>query len=405
MNYDNPLTEKTIAVAVTGGIAAYKAVYLVRELQKEGAEVRVLMTRDAEKFVGKVTFESLIGSKVYDDMFQGGGSIPHIELAKEADMFIVAPATMNTIGKIANGIGDNLLTATIGATKAPVLFCPSMHDQMYRNTATQRNLNLLRDIGHKVMDPEEGALASGQKGKGRLPSPEAIVEEAKAIAREGKLLAGKKVLITAGPTAEHIDPIRMITNRSSGRMGYALATQARDMGADVLLVSGPTDITPPPGVGVIRVESAAEMEKVVLGESENRDLVLMAAAVSDWKPKETNENKLKKEQTQKLELELQPTQDILKKLGKKKSSDQVLVGFAAESTDLEAHAECKLREKNLNAIFANPITEENLGPGEGLNRGILLFKSGAREEFPVQNKRTLARGILQELASRFYPPK
>lgn len=398
------LEGKTILVGVSGGIAAYKIVELVSNLTKQGAEVRVIMTQDAQEFVGTTTFKALSQHSVETKMYNPEEEdIKHIELSRLADIIIVGPATFNTIGKFANGLADDLLSAVVAATDAPVLLCPSMDHQMYDSTVNQWNLDRLRNAGFSVLKPEEGRLASGRKGRGRLPSPDKIFDEAVALLNERRALKGKRVLVTAGPTVEPIDPMRYISNRSSGKMGYCLADVAHRMGGDVLLVSGPTNLTPPSGVATIRVERAQELGEVVLEEFQDHDLVLMAAAVADWQPATSFNEKLKKERTEQLDLPLEQTKDILATLGKKKSDRHVLVGFAAESHDLEANAQNKLEEKNLNAIFANPIDKKTVGPGSELNEGQLLFRSGATVNFPPQEKRQLARSILQQITSRFFP--
>ena len=399
------LEDKYILLGITGGIAAYKSCSLLSKLVKAGAEVEVIMTESAEKMVGRTTFESLSKNPVHTGTFDAysGGEIKHVELARKADLVAVVPATLNTIGKIANGIADNLLTTTVPATTSPVLLCPSMEHRMYESSANQKNLEMLRQQGYHILKPVSGRLASGRKGKGRLPEPKDIFEEIERILGEGNLLKGKRVVVTAGPTYEPIDPMRVISNKSSGRMGYALAEQAQAMGGEVLLVTGPTQLSPPSGVGVVTFETAKDLEKILLEESDNYDLLLMAAAVSDWEPADVSEDKVKKEQTKEMELQLTATPDVLKQLGKKKHETQILVGFAAESEDLEENAQKKLRSKNLNAIFANPLLSEGIGPNSNINGGTLLLKSGARKEFPPQSKSKLARGILKEIASRYFP--
>lgn len=403
MNNINNLKGKNIVIGVTGGIAAYKAVSLVSDLRKEEANVQVLMTEDAKEFVDPTTFKGVSGNPVLSDLYrEDSGRVEHIELSRSADLFALVPATYNTIGKISSGIADNLLTAAIAATEEPVLFCPSMDFQMFENTANQSNLQTLIDRGYYVMEPEEGKLASGRSGKGRLPEPEKIREKIESILKQRNILSGKKVLVTAGPTREPLDPIRYISNKSSGKMGYALAEEGRRCGGEVLLISGPTELNPPKGVGFIRIDTGKELEEVVLEEYQKYDLIFMAAAVSDWRPSEEKSEKMKKEKTEELDLQLTKTTDILKKLGKLKKEGQVLVGFAAETEDMMSNAAEKLEEKNLNAVFANPAGEEGIGPGADLNRGTLLFKSLSSVEFKPQSKTQLARGIVREVATRFY---
>lgn len=391
------LSGKKIVAGICGGIAAYKAAYIVSKLAQAGAEVRVIMTRAACQFVTPLTFESLSHHKVLTDLWDE--PLAHVELAYDADLFVVMPATYNIIGKLAHGIADDLLTTTIAATRAPVLVIPAMESQMYTNPIFQENRKKLAELGYRFLEPEAGHLASGRQGIGRFPSEEKILRAIEEILAERALLKGHRVLVTAGPTREMLDPMRCITNKSSGRMGYALAEQARHLGADsVCLISGPTQLEPPAEVEYVRVESAEEMRDAVLQRFARFDLILMAAAVADWRPKRVFTQKLKKSGARELTLVLEKTPDILAELGKRKKKAQILVGFAAETEKLLEHAREKLSEKNLDIVVANDITTPGAGPEVETNIVTLLYRDGRSETLPCMTKRELAAEILRRCA-------
>lgn len=391
------LAGKRIVAGICGGIAAYKAASVVSRLAQAGAPVTVIMTRAACQFVTPLTFQSLSHSRVLTDLWDE--PLAHVELAYDADLFVLMPATYNIIGKLAHGIADDLLTTTLAATRAPVLVIPAMESQMYTNPVFQENKKKLAELGYRFLEPESGHLASGRQGIGRFPSEEKILTAIEEILAERALLRGHRVLVTAGPTREMLDPMRCITNRSSGKMGYALAEQARNFGADsVCLITGPTQLEPPAGVECICVESAEEMRAAVLERSSQFDLVLMAAAVADWRPKKASAHKLKKSARRELTLVLEKTPDILSELGKRKRKDQILVGFAAETEQLLEHAREKLKEKNLDLVVANEITAPGAGPEVETNIVTMLYRDGRSETLPCLPKREVAREILRRLA-------
>jgi len=390
---------KRIIAGICGGIAAYKAAGVVSRLCQAGAEVRVVMTQAACKFVSPLTFEALSHRPVLTDLFRDE-PLGHVELARSADLIVVMPATYDIVGKIASGIADDYLTTLISATRAPVLFVPSMESQMYENPIYQENQRRLEGLGFRFLEPEVGRLASGRVGVGRFPEEDKILEAIEQILSEGALLEGQKVLVTAGPTRERIDPMRVITNRSSGKMGYALAEAARDLGAEVLLISGPTQLVPPASVGLIRVESAEEMRAAVLEHAPSYDMVLMAAAVADWRPKRPFTEKKSKLSAKAFKLELERTPDILEELGRKlkrRRRRPVLVGFAAETGDVARKAEEKLKKKGLDAVVANDISQEGAGPEVDTNIVTIIFKDGSFQELPKLSKRELAREILKRM--------
>jgi phosphopantothenoylcysteine decarboxylase/phosphopantothenate--cysteine ligase len=389
-----------IALAVTGCIGAYKAAYLLRLLQESGADVRVAMTASAERFVGPVTFEALSGHPVITSMWEDPaptGEIRHIELAQWCDLLVVAPATANTLAKFANGICDDFVSTLYISTTSPVLVAPAMNVEMWRHEATRENLARLRARGVHVVEPGAGYLACGMVGEGRLAEPSEIAERALQIA--GKAtgepracdLEGERVLVTAGPTREPIDPVRFITNRSSGRMGYAIAEEARARGADVVLVSGPVAIEPPDGVEVVRVETAAEMAEATLARAEWATIVVKSAAVADYRPKTVASRKIKKGEGEST-LELERTTDILAELGRRKG-EQVLVGFAAETDALVENARKKLEAKNLDLVVANDVTREGAGFDGETNIAVLVGRDGRADELPLMPKRELAARI------------
>jgi phosphopantothenoylcysteine decarboxylase/phosphopantothenate--cysteine ligase len=391
------LAGKRIVAGICGGIAAYKAAHIVSKLAQAGADVRVIMTRAACEFVRPLTFEALAHNTVLTDLWEE--PLAHVELAHSADLFVVMPATYNIVGKLAHGIADDLLTTTLAATRAPVLVIPAMESQMYTNPIFHENKRKLAELGYRFLEPETGRLASGREGIGRFPAEEKILKAIEEILAERALLKGHRVLVTAGPTREMLDPMRCITNRSSGKMGYALAEQARELGADaVCLISGPTQLVPPAGVECLRVESAAEMREAVLERAPKFDLIVMAAAVADWRPKRVLAHKLKKSGARELTLVLEKTPDILAELGRRKKREQILVGFAAETEKLVEHARAKLTEKNLDIVVANDITAPGAGPEAETNIVTLLYRDGRSETLPCLPKREVARAILHKVA-------
>nr|BAL56322.1 phosphopantothenoylcysteine decarboxylase / phosphopantothenate--cysteine ligase [uncultured Acetothermia bacterium]BAL60136.1 phosphopantothenoylcysteine decarboxylase / phosphopantothenate--cysteine ligase [Candidatus Acetothermum autotrophicum] len=391
------VTGRQIITGICGGIAAYKAAYIVSKLAQAGADVRVIMTRAACQFISPMTFEALSHHKVLTELWEE--PLAHVELAYSADLFVLMPATYDIIGKLAHGIADDLLTTTLAATRAPVLVIPAMESQMYTNPILQENKRKLTELGYRFLEPEMGHLASGHEGIGRFPSEEKILQAIEELLAERALLKGHRVLVTAGPTREMLDPMRCITNKSSGKMGYALAEQARNLGADaVCLITGPTQLLPPAGVECIRVESAAEMKEAVLERFAQYDLILMAAAVADWRPKRVSSQKLKKAGARELTLVLEKTPDILAELGKRKRRDQILVGFAAETEKVFEHARQKLREKNVDIVVANDITAPGAGPEVETNIVTLLYRDGKSETLPCLPKRDVAREILRRVA-------
>ncbi|MBI2988158.1 MAG: bifunctional phosphopantothenoylcysteine decarboxylase/phosphopantothenate--cysteine ligase CoaBC [Deltaproteobacteria bacterium] len=387
---------KTVVLGVSGGIACYKAVELVRLLVREGFAVQVMMTREAMEFVTPLTFQTLSGRPVATEIFSltQESEIGHINLADQADLLVIAPATANIIGKIASGIADDLLTTVLMATRAPVLIAPSMNVHMYENPILQENVRKLKRLGYRFMEPVEGYLACGYEGKGRLPEPPDIVEQIQGLLKK-KDLAGERLLITAGPNHEPLDPIRYISNRSSGKMGYALARQGVRRGAEVTLVSGPTSLSPPVGVRLIPVTTAAEMRQAILQEFPGVTAVLMAAAVADYHPERFVPRKIKKGKGA-LRINLKPNPDILRELGMRKNG-RILVGFAAETESLVANAKRKLREKNLDLIVANDVTQEGSGFDGDTNVATLLDRAGAVHPLPLMSKDELADRIYDHL--------
>lgn len=388
--------QKTIVLGVSGGIAAYKAVELVRLLVKEGLAVQVIMTRGAMEFVTPLTFQTLSGRPVATETFSltQESQIGHINLADSADLFVIAPATANVIGKMAAGIADDLLTTVVLATRAPILIAPAMNIHMYENSLVQENIRKLKRVGCHIMEPAEGYLACGYEGKGRLPDPEKISETILRLLKK-RDLDGEKFLITAGPSREPLDPIRYISNRSSGKMGYALARAASLRGAEVVLVSGPTALDAPDGTRVVRVSTAAEMRRAVLDEFPGCTAVIMAAAVADYHPVAASKSKLKRGSGA-LEIRLEPNPDILRELGARKNG-KLLVGFAAETEELVANAKKKLHEKNLDMIVANDVTQEGSGFDGDTNIATIVDRTGATRSLPLMTKDELADRIYDHL--------
>lgn len=388
---------KNIVLGVTGGIAAYKAVELVSRLKKAGAEVHVVMTRAAQEFVTELTFREISGHAVATDMWGEVQEfhVEHIALAQLADLVVVAPATANFIAKAAAGIADDLLTTALLATKAPIFVAPAMNTNMYENPLTQRNLEILRRFGVHVMEPAEGQLACGVSGKGRLPEPSALADEILRFFERKQSLNGCRILVTAAGTREPIDPVRYIGNRSSGKMGYAIAAKAAMRGAEVILVSGPSALQAPAGVKLVRVESAAEMRDAVWKEYEAVDAVIMSAAVADYRVKAAAPEKIKKTQDEWM-LPLVKNPDILYELGRHKKR-QILIGFAAETQNVLEYARGKLEKKNLDYIVANDVTEDGAGFNTDTNRILMISRTGEVERFPLMRKTELADIILDRL--------
>jgi len=391
------MKEKKVIVGVTGGIAAYKAAELVRLLVKAGADTKVAMTSSATRFVTPLTFEALSGNKVIWDMWGAGtAAMDHIHWGQEADLIIIAPATANFIGKLAHGIGDDFVSTMVIAATAKILVCPSMNSKMYLNPAVQDNVRLLKERGCAVMEPGEGELACRTEGPGRLPEPEEILEEAKALVTKKDLLS-LRILVTAGATVEPIDPVRYLTNRSTGKMGYALARAAMMRGGEVTLVSGPTNLNRPRGLSFVPVKTAEEMKEAVIERFAQCEVIIKAGAVVDYRPKEKAPHKIKKaKETQNLELVRNP--DILGELGRMKRKDRcLLVGFAAETQDLIANATEKLRKKNLDLIIANDVSRQDAGFEADTNAVKVIYKDGRVEEIPLMSKDELADRILDRV--------
>lgn len=396
------LQKKNIIVGVTGGIAVYKAVDIVSQLRKHGANVHVVMTQAAQNFVTPLTFREISGNPVHTSMWKDISvwNVEHIALANLADMVLVAPATANIIGKVKNGIADDMLTTLIMATKSPVVFSPAMNSNMYENQILQGNIDFLKNHGYHFIEPDSGFLACGINGIGRLPDQKNIVGFIKNLFASPMPLRNKKVLVTAGGTLESIDPVRFIGNRSSGKMGYALAKQAANLGADVVLVSGPTSLVAPENVRLINVESALQMREKVFAEFSDSDIIIKAAAVADYRPSQCAVNKIKKnEDTLTLILEKNP--DILQELGKIKRENQFLVGFAAETEYLLEHAKDKIKRKNLDMIVANDVTLAGAGFNSDTNIVKIIHKNGIVENFDKMTKNELACIILDKIINNY----
>ena len=396
------LIDKKILLCVTGGIAVYKAAALTSKLTQAGASVKVIMSDSARQFVTPLTFQALSRHDVYTDTFDEKESavIAHIDLADWPDLILLAPATANVIGKLANGIADDMITTTLLATEAPVWVAPAMNVHMYAHPAVQKNMNTLRSFGYQFIEPGEGYLACGYVGKGRLEEPETIVQHLQRFfdKKDQPLpLRGKKCLITAGPTREAIDPVRFLTNHSSGKMGYALAEEAIKLGAEVTLISGPVHLTPPAKAHVVQVESAAEMYDAVWPFYDDADIVIGTAAVADYKPKVYHTHKVKKQPGDNV-IELERTKDILQELGMKKTH-QLIIGFAAETNAVEEYARGKLEKKNADMIVANNVTTAGAGFGTDTNIVTMFKRDGSAINLPMLTKTETAKRILTEAAS------
>lgn len=393
------LNGKKILLCVTGGIAVYKAAALTSKLTQKGAIVKVILSESATEFVTPLTFQALSRNHVYTDTFDEKNPkvVAHIDLADWADLILVAPATANVIGKLANGIADNMITTTLLAATSPIFIAPAMNVHMYDNPAVQKNMQTIYDFGFRFIEPSEGYLACGYIGKGRLEEPEKIVEILESQLSSKKFLKGKKVVITAGPTREKIDSVRFISNHSTGKMGYAVAEAAVEAGAEVVLISGPVSINSPQGVQLIKVESAEEMYNAVMNEYKDADIIIKSAAVSDYRPKISFDYKVKKQPGEQL-LELERTKDILMELGKIKTN-QVLVGFAAETDHVEEYAKGKLEKKNADMIVANNVKKEGAGFGTDTNIVTIFKRDGQAIELPLLSKREVAKRIIEEAST------
>lgn len=392
---------KCVVIGVTGGIAVYKALDVISALRKKDIEVYVIMTESASKFVNPLTFQSISQNMVVTDMFAEpkAWEIQHISLAQKADLMLIAPATANVIGKISNGIADDMLSTTVMATKAKVLIAPAMNTNMYQNPIVQNNISKLKDFGYKFIEPASGRLACGDIGIGKLADVNTIVERViEELEDKEQDLLGKKVLVSAGPTIAPIDPVRYITNRSTGKMGYAIAKEARDRGAEVILVSGPTNLEPPKNVKIINIKTNEEMRKEILQNFKWADIVIKSAAVADYKPKEYSKEKIKKGEGD-LNICLTRDNDILKFLGEIKTH-QVLVGFAAESNNVLENAERKLKNKNLDFIVANDITSSDTGFGSEDNKVVILSKNNEKLELEKMSKKEVASNIFDMILEK-----
>jgi phosphopantothenoylcysteine decarboxylase/phosphopantothenate--cysteine ligase len=392
------LTGKRIVLGVSGGIAAYKAVEVCRRLVDAGAHVAPILTRGATRFVGEVTFAALASERPHTSLFDDPDPIPHTRLGQSADAIVVAPCTARVLGAYAAGISSDLLTATLLATRAPVVVAPAMHTEMWEHPAVQENLGTLVRRGVHVVAPEEGRLAGGDRGKGRLAAPETIVEAVASVLTRGHDLEGLNVLVSAGGTREPIDPVRYIGNRSSGKQGHALAREAADRGAKVSLVTT-TGLSGPAGADVVRVETAAEMAAAIETRAAAADIVIMAAAVADFRPVDVADQKLKKRDGVP-QVVLEPTPDILAALGQRKAPGQTLVGFAAETDDLRKNAATKLGAKGADLVVANDVTAPGAGFEHDTNQVTLLFADGSAREVPMADKRTVAREIFDAILER-----
>lgn len=394
------LKGKSILLGVSGGIAVYKAVSLCSKLAQSGADVRVIMTESAVKFVAPLTFQTLSRHHVMTDTFEekDPSVVSHIDLADHADLVVIAPATANILAKMALGIGDDMLSTTLLATTAPILAAPAMNVHMYEHPAVLNNMETLRERGVHFIEPREGQLACGYVGKGRLAEPEQIYEAIVAMLQPDLPLQGKKVLVTAGGTVERLDPVRYLSNDSSGKMGYAVAEEARGMGAEVVLISAPSSLPRPEGVEFVPVVSALDMLSAVMERLKDVDIVIKAAAVADYRPAEASPVKIKKKDEE-MTIRLVKNPDILQQIGERKTK-QYVIGFAAETNDLEANGLDKLRRKNCDLMVANDVTLEGAGFGTDTNIVTLLDKDGNVERLPILSKREVARHLLKLAAER-----
>jgi phosphopantothenoylcysteine decarboxylase/phosphopantothenate--cysteine ligase len=395
-----PWRGRRVLLGVSGGIAAYKAVQLARDLTQLGAVVDVVMTRAAHEFIGPITFEALTGRPVRSELIATGAALDHIRLAREADVVCIAPATADLIARAAAGRSDDLLTAILLATKAPVLVCPAMNDQMWAHPQTQQNVRHLSDaLGYRIVGPAVGPLAYGEgAGAGRLEEGAVILEHVGRALEGATPFAGRRVVVTAGPTREPVDPVRVLSNRSSGRMGFALAEAAWRRGADVLLIAGPTLLEPPPGPALVRIETAADMERAVRAALPTADLLIMSAAVADFRPRTAAAGKIKKAEAPSA-IELEPAPDVLRETRDARPDWMVTVGFALETGDARREAERKLESKGLDLIVLNEATKPGAGFEVETNQVVLLGRDGSAEELPLLSKDEVAERILDRVAT------
>ena len=395
------MNNKKVLLGVSGGIAVYKALDVISRLKKKGIEVKVIMTKSATEFVTPLSFQSLSENPVVIDMFDEpkAWEIQHISLAKWADLVVVVPATANIIGKVANGIADDMLSTTIMATKAEVIFCPAMNTNMYENKIVQKNMATLKDLGYGIINPASGRLACGDIGRGKLENTEIIAEKIiKKLSSKSRDFEGKNVLVTAGPTIVPIDPVRYLTNRSTGKMGYEIAKEARDRGANVTLISGPTSLDIPTGVNFIKVNTNEEMLNAVLDNFNDSNIVVKSAAVADFNVKEYSKEKIKKTDSN-LVIELERDKDILETLGKQKTN-QIIVGFAAESSNVIENAKAKLKRKNIDYIVANDITSNDTGFASDDNKVTIISSLGDVISLDKMSKREVAKNIFDMIKGR-----
>ena len=393
------LTDRNIVLGVTGSIAVYKAVDLASKLTQAGAVLNTIMTPEATKFVAPITFQGVSGRRPYWDMWDANNDLAeaHIALARQAELLVIAPATATVIARLALGLAEEMVSLTALATRAPLIVCPALDSQMFEHPATQEHLDTLRSRGIQIVGPEEGRLASGQVGRGRLSEVDTIIGWIRHVLGKDGDLAGKKVVVTAGGTHEAIDPVRFVGNSSSGKMGFALAEAARDRGANVVLVSGPSALPDPVAVEIVRVRRAAEMRDAVIAGCADADILIMAAAVADYQPAETVRDKIKRRQSETLSIPLVPTPDILAEVGVR--AGLVKVGFAAESQDLLENARQKIEAKHLDLIVANDITASDAGFATDNNRVVILDRGGRKEELPLMPKYDVAWHILDRIVS------
>ena len=393
------LTDRNIVLGVTGSIAVYKAVDLASKLTQAGAVLNTIMTLEASKFVAPITFQGVSGRRPYWDMWDANIDLAeaHIALARQAELLVIAPATATVIARLALGLAEEMVSLTALATRAPLMVCPATDSQMFEHPATQEHLHTLRSRGIQIVGPEEGRLASGQVGRGRLSEVDTIIGWIRHVLGQDGDLAGKKVVVTAGGTHEAIDPVRFVGNSSSGKMGFALAEAARDRGANVVLVSGPSALPDPVAVEIVRVRRAAEMRDAVIAGCADADILIMAAAVADYQPAETVRDKIKRRQSETLSIPLVPTPDILAEVGVR--AGLIKVGFAAESQDLLENARQKIEAKHLDLIVANDITASDAGFATDNNRVVILDRGGRKEELPLMPKYDVAWHILDRIVS------
>lgn len=389
------LAGKEIILGVTGSIAAYKAVYLLRELTRLGAGVTVVTTAHAEKFVGPLTFRTLSGRPVLTDLFdpQTPDAVEHVQLAERAQALVVAPATANLLAKAAHGLADDFLTTLLLAARCPVLIAPAMDGGMWQHAAVVTNVRTLRERGVTVLEPDAGELASGLAGRGRLPEVDAIIEALERLLAPARDLAGERILVTSGPTREPIDPVRYLSNRSSGKMGHAIATAALRRGAEVILIAGPTPLSPPPGAVYVPVETAEEMREAALQHLDGTTIVIKAAAVTDYRAKQASPTKIKSKKDEELTLPLVPNPDILRELASRKGG-AFLVGFAAETDDVRAHATAKLKAKGVDLLVVNDVSKRGIGFEADENEVTLLDRWGGAVDLPRTTKLAVADAIL-----------